>query len=113
MTRAHENHFFLGALFGTVLLGVVRTRRFAAALTVALLTQFAYIFGRYGFGINHLTASWPIKTIHEIDRSSVSTGLALLNVAAVTVMLIELFSFARRGEAPFALKRPAALERSV
>jgi hypothetical protein len=99
LTGAHENHFFLGGLLGTALLGVVRTPRFAIALTVSLLAQFTYLFARYGFGVNDLASTWPARTIRQLSRFDVSTGLALINVVAVAVVLFELFRFARRGDA--------------
>jgi hypothetical protein len=101
---AHENHFFLGGLFATALLGVVRTRRFAVALTVSLLTQFTYIFARYGFDGNQLTNTGPVRTFQQLSRYDVSTGLALANIAAVAVLLIELFRFARRGDASLGIE---------
>ena len=49
MTQAHENHFFLGAMFGSVLMVIARDWRFTVALSTLLLLQFVNLFGSYGF----------------------------------------------------------------
>jgi hypothetical protein len=90
MTRAHENHFFLAALLGTALVGVIRTRVYAVALTTCLTVQFVYLFSRYGLGVNHLSRTAVIRAIHHVNTYGISTGLAVVNVCAAAVLVVEL-----------------------
>jgi hypothetical protein len=50
MTEAHENHMFLGAMFGAVVIAVSRNRTLAVAAGSLLMLDFLNVIARYGFG---------------------------------------------------------------
>jgi hypothetical protein len=109
MVRAHENHFFFAGLFGTLLLGVVHTRRYAVALSCALLAQFLYLFMRYRFGLNGVSTSPVVSWVHAGDHFSISTALAVFNVVAVGIAVFEVIRFLRRQRgSPIAVEHVAS-----
>jgi hypothetical protein len=50
MTRAHENHLFLGVVFGLLTSSLVRSRTFSIALQVIVALQFVALVSLYQFG---------------------------------------------------------------
>jgi hypothetical protein len=57
MTRAHENHLFLGVLFGLVAGSLLRSRSFWIGFHVIVLIQFVALLSLYHFGESG--PNWP------------------------------------------------------
>ena len=49
MTQAHDNHLFLAAVFGSLIMVLALDRRFTVALSVLLALEFLNLFAGYGF----------------------------------------------------------------
>jgi hypothetical protein len=90
MTQAHENHLFLGAVFGSLLMVIARDWRLAVALTGLLLIQFANLFALYGFDDG---SHWdPLSAAYTYP---VQLGVAVGATAAFVIVAFQLVRVAR------------------
>lgn len=88
MTQAHENHLFLGALFGSLLMVIARDRRFAVTLSALLLVAFVNLFAHYGFDRD--TALDPLTY-----TAAAQLAVAVIATAIFVVMALQLARLAR------------------
>jgi hypothetical protein len=88
LTQAHENHLFLAAMFGSLVMVMARDWRFAAALSALLFLQFINFFASYGFDDHGrgATAGWnPLEPFY-----GQSARVAVAVVATATFVLLTL-----------------------
>ncbi|MGZ4314837.1 MAG: hypothetical protein ACXVRS_03270 [Gaiellaceae bacterium] len=83
ITRAHENHFFLGGLLGSVVVAAIGRWRVTIAFLTLLTLQAAHLFLHYGFGANGVKLG-AVTTVARAYNTHVYLQ-ALLAVAAVGV----------------------------
>jgi hypothetical protein len=63
VTRAHENHFFLGGLLGVIVVAILADRWAAALFSVLLGLQAINLIGRYALGDNDVSAWHLLRAI--------------------------------------------------
>jgi hypothetical protein len=92
ITRAHENHFFLGATLGIVLIAVLGDRRLTAVFNGLLLVQAVHLVALYGLGVNDLTADVGLRRLNDayIPSAGAQTIVALVAVALSILLLARL-----------------------
>ena len=96
MTRAHENHLFLGALLGVVCVGVLRDRILTASFFCLLALQFVHIVVLYGLGTDLTPDPWPsIRHAYDAGPRDV---LAVASVFAYVLCMWRLGRQLWRGE---------------
>lgn len=93
ITRAHENHFFLGATLGIVLVAALRDRRLTVAFNGFLLVQAAHLVALYGLGVNHLTSDVGLRRLNDayIPSAGAQTIVAIVAVALSILLVARLF----------------------
>lgn len=90
-TRAHENHLFLGLSLGVLLIALHPSRTAIVAVHGMLLVQFLNEFGRYGFGLNHLSRGGWVHGIEAFYRSDVvQLAASYTMIAFFAVLLVDL-----------------------
>jgi len=103
MTRAHENHFFLGAVFGLLALAVLRSRLLAVAFAVVLTLQFVNLFLLYGFS-KSCCPSLGAPGAQDFYVAHLRNPAAYLTVLAFGVTMFSLFRHTlRHGTRPGSL----------
>jgi hypothetical protein len=95
LTRAHENHLFLGGMLAIVLIPLVRRRWFSTAVNGLLLVQFVNLFGRYGFGLNSWSQGDFMKSVIRAYSGWPMVAAALVASGLFLVCLTELARWSR------------------
>jgi hypothetical protein len=113
MTRAHENHFFLAATLGVLLVARVGDRRLTILANALLAVQAVHLFGLYGLGDNRVTTAlglekwldaevqgirYGVKT-YALDQPSLQTVVACITIVLFVAVMYRFTRIARRSAA--------------
>lgn len=85
---AHENHFFLAAVFVSLLCLRLRSTPGFVAITAALLVQTLNLLGGFGLGGSPRSAPQPILWLVDRYSPELLVMLAIANVAAVSAAAV-------------------------
>ena len=75
MTRAHENHFFLAATLGVVLVALLGDRPLTILVNALLAMQAVHLFGLYGLGENRVTTALGLEKWLDVDVQGIRYGV--------------------------------------
>lgn len=102
LTRVHENHFFLGATLGILLIAALRDRRLTVVVNALLVVQAAHLLALYGLGHNTWNDDVGLAGVNTsyMGSNGTQTLVALVAVALSAALLLLLFGAARSGRLP-------------
>jgi Gpi18-like mannosyltransferase len=75
MTRAHENHFFLAATFGVLLVARLADRPLTLLVNALLAVQALHLFGLYGLGENRVSTALGLEKWLDPDVEGIRYGV--------------------------------------
>jgi hypothetical protein len=75
MTRAHENHFFLAAALGVVVIARLNDRPLTLLANALLAIQAVHLFGLYGLGENRVTTALGLEKWLDAEAQGIRYGV--------------------------------------